>query len=293
MIRMNRTGAIAVAAAVALSWPLPARAGDLPESAFIDIEQRFEYREPSLIVYHEMEGFELPVLDYVEDMLFAAGIEPLPPGDGEAPATIRIALNGRAAGGMYLEPDKAYLYAGANLFGEIEVDGPDGARAAGEFSATVQRPFRITLNLGYEDPRNAPFMEALEQPGGFIEELCHALAGAWGVESILPSLREDNPAIRSATATALGHIGDRVAVPGLVEALHDRHERVRWEAAWSLGRIGDARAVPDLIDALDDDSHDVRWFSSWSLRAITGEDFGPDRDRWIGWWEDREPEAQG
>ena len=293
MTGMHRIGASALAAAVALSWSLPARAGNLPESALVEIEQRFEYREPSLIVYREMEGFELPVLDYVEDMLFAAGIEPLLPGDGEAAATVRVALVGRAAGGVYLEPDRAYLYTGADLAGEIEVVGPDGAHAAGEFSATVQRPFRIVLNLGYEDPENAPFMTALEQPGGFIEELCYALAGAWGVESILPSLFEHDPAIRSATATALGHIGDRAAVPGLIEALRDERERVRWEAAWSLGRIGDARAVPHLIDALDDESHDVRWFSSWSLRAITGEDFGPDRDRWIGWWKEREPDAQG
>jgi hypothetical protein len=259
------------------------RAQSLPETVLIDIAQSYEYRRPSLMGYVPIEGYELPVREYVEDMMFAAGIEPLYPGDEGAQAVIRIDLRGRAAGGTYLEPTKAYLYTGADIAGEIEVSGPGDILETGDFAATIQRPFRVTINLGFEDPSNAPFLPALEQAGGFIEELCYVMADAWGVEAILPSLFEHEASIRAGTATALGTIGDPAAVPHLLDALYDENERVRWETAWSLGRIGDPAAVPELIDALLDESQDVRWFASWSLRNITGEDFGLDHALWSDW----------
>jgi len=281
---------LALATSVVLSGNSLAQ---MPEAAVIEVDQTFEYREPSHITFIPIENFDLPVLDYVEDMFFAAGIEPLYPEDGDVGVTLRVERRGRASGGTYLEPSKAYLYTGANLSGEITITGPDGATASGEVVSTIQRPFDLTLNLGYEDPANAPFMRAFEQPSGFIEGLCYAMANAWGVESILPSLFEDEVAIRFATASALGTIGDPVAVPYLIDALDDEHDRVRWESAWSLGRIGDARAVPDLIEALTDGSQDVRWFASWSLRTITGMDLGTDHDTWLTWWESQEAPAQG
>ena len=281
---------LALATAVALSGIGHAQ---MPEAAVIEIDQTFEYRQPSHIMFIPIENFDLPVLDYVEDMFFAAGIEPMYPEDGDVGSTLHVEIRGRASGGTYLEPSKAYLYTGVDLAGEINITGPDGATASGVFTSTIQRPFQLTLNLGYEDPANAPFMRALEQPAGFIEQLCYAMASAWGVESILPSLLEDEAAIRFATASALGNIGDPIAVPDLIVALVDEHDRVRWESAWSLGRIGDVRAVSDLIEALKDKSQDVRWFASWSLRTITGEDLGTDYDTWLAWWESQEAPAQG
>ncbi|MBC6438841.1 MAG: HEAT repeat domain-containing protein [Rhodospirillales bacterium] len=282
-----------LAAALVMSTTGLSRAQVMPESVLINVDQRYEFRKPSLMEYDEIEGHELPVVEHIEDMLFAADIEPLLPGDGDAESTIQVEVRGQAIGGIYLEPGRAYLYTGANLAGEITIVATDGSVAARSFAATIQRPFDITLNLGYDDPANAPFRIALEQPGGFLEQICHAMAEAWGVESIMPSLHEDEPAIRYAVAAALGNIGDPIAVPDLIEALHDDHERVRWEAAWSLGRIGDVSAIPELIEALNDDSGDVRWFSSWSLRALTGEDFGSDYDAWIGWLETSEATARG
>ncbi len=263
-----------------------------PETAVIAVEQSYEYRRPSIMGYVPIEGFELPVLEYVEDMMFAAGIEPLYPDDEGAQATIRITLRGRASGGTYLEPTRAYLYTGADIAGEIAIAGPGETAADGSFTATIQRPFNIAINLGYEDPANAPFDQALRQAGGFIEALCYVLADAWGVEVILPSLFEHEPSIRAGAATALGTIGDPIAVPDLLDALYDENDRVRWETAWALGRIGDPIAVPELIDALLDESQDVRWFASWSLRTITGEDLGLDHEQWSAWLA-RQPEAQG
>lgn len=282
----------AVLAFGALITSSGAQSQDLPQSVLIEVEQVYEYRKPSLVGFITLENYDLPVLEYVEDMMFAADIEPLYRGDEGGEAVIRVSLRGRANGGTYLEPTKAFLYTGADITGDIEITGPGDTLVTAAFSSTIQRPFQLTINLGYEDPFNAPFGTALEQPGGFIQELCYALGMAWGAEAILPSLFEHEPTIRAGAATALGDIGDPVAVPDLLDALYDKENRVRWESAWSLGRIGDARAVPDLIDALRDESPDVRWFSSWSLRALTGEDFGLDHGLWSAWLS-QQPDMQG
>ncbi len=289
-----RGARLGLALALGAALIATARADALPAAAAIDIRQTVEYRRPSAIAFLPLEGYELPVLDYVEDILLAAGIEPVAGGEGQpGGATVAIALTARASGGLYPEHGMSYLYSGAEIAGEIAIDGPGDAHGAGQFSSVVQRPFRLTLNPGYERPANAPFLEAFEQPGGFIEGFCQALAAAWGTAAIVPALDEPRPAIRYAAATALGNTGDAAAIAPLARALADEHERVRWEAAWSLGRIGDAVAVPDLIAALRDPSQDVRWFASWSLRAITGEDIGPDYDLWSAWWESRGQPAQG
>jgi HEAT repeat protein len=45
-------------------------------------------------------------------------------------------------------------------------------------------------------------------------------------------------------------IGDRQAVPPLIQALGDGDRDVRAAACWALGEIGDGQAVPPLIQAL-------------------------------------------
>ena len=265
----------------------------LPESVLITINQTYEYRKPTLPTSQALEGFELPLLDYIEDMLFAAGIEPLDAANSGAAWDIRVSLRGRALGRLYYEFNKTYLYSGADLAGDVVVVGPGDAAGAWEFSSIIERPFEVEINRGYEHPGNAPFLEALVRPDGFLEALCHAMIDAWGVASVLPSLEEPSAPIRYSIVAALGTVGDPFAVPAVVEALEDEHDRVRWEAAWSLGLIGDRRAVPDLIEALKDPSQDVRWFASWSLRTITGGDIGPDYDLWSDWWSRHGEDAQG
>ena len=281
-----------VAAFGAAAALVPAAAGELPQAVRIEVEQLYEYRKPSQVAFDAIAGFELPVADYVEDMLYAAGVEPLLGDDpGEAGATVRIRLRGQALGSTYFEPVKAFLYTGAQLSGDVAVLQPGEAPVERSFAAEIQRPFQVSLNLGYEDPHNAPFQETLEQPGGFVLELAAALAEAWGTEAIVPSLFEGDPVLRYSVADLLGDIGDATVVPDLLETLADDHPRVRWESAWALGRIGAPEAVPDLIAALEDESEDVRWFSSWSLRTITGEDFGQDPVQWQAWWDEREADT--
>lgn len=270
----------------------PSAAAPLPELVRVVVDQSYEYRRPSLVTYEPLEGIELAVSDLVEDMLYAAGTDVLLEGDEGGPeATIRITVRGRAIGGSYLEPVRAYLYTGAEIRGEIVIERPGQPALTRSFFSDIQRPFRIAFNLGYEDPANAPYDDTLRQPGGFVRVLAAVVAEAWGLEAVTPSLFEADPALRYNVAGLLGDIGDASVVPDLVETLGDENARVRWEAAWSLGRIGDPVAIPDLIGALSDEAEDVRWFASWSLRTITGADYGADAEVWQAWYEENGEDA--
>ena len=279
-------------AGVALIDTGAAWAGGLPRALRVEVVQGYEYRRPSSVAHEPIPSLELSVLETVEDMLLAAGVEPLPPDTaGGGDGAVRVVLRGRAVGGTYMAPVSGYLYTGARIGGDIAVERSGRPTVLRDFASEVQRPFEVTLNLGYDDPANAPFDAALLRPGGFLDALTSALAQAWGLEMVTPSLDEADPALRRSVAAFLGDSGDPEAVPALLAALEDEEDRVRWEAAWSLGRLKDARALPALIDTLRDESEDVRWFSAWSLRHITGADPGSDHESWRAWFESREADA--
>ena len=282
---------LATAFAVQAFAPAAARA----DIVRVVIDQVYQYRKPSKITYEEIAGFELPILDLVEDMMFAADNDVIYVDDADpADAVITISVRGRALGSTYLEPVKSFLYTGAQIDGRVELEMADGASATSNFLSETQRQFRLTINLGYEDPRNAPLAKTLEQSGGFVESVARVMAAIWGIDSIVPSLYENEPTIRASVAKLLGDIGDSAVMPDLIDVLeYDDSERARWEAAWSLGRIGNEQAIPALIEALNDTSDDVRWFSSWSLRNITGEDYGPSYETWSDWWAGQELSVEG
>ena len=81
-------------------------------------------------------------------------------------------------------------------------------------------------------------------------------------------LKNPHPAMRAAAALGLGEIGDRAAVPFLVDALKDEQWLVRRDVATALGRIGDPRAVPALENALQDEETLVRSAAAEALQKI-------------------------
>jgi HEAT repeat protein len=74
--------------------------------------------------------------------------------------------------------------------------------------------------------------------------------------------------MRQAAARVLGQIGDRQAIPALIQALQDEDRDVRQAAAEALGQIGDPQAIPALIQALQDEDRDVRQAAAEALGQI-------------------------
>ena len=66
------------------------------------------------------------------------------------------------------------------------------------------------------------------------------------------------PAVRWLSAEALARLGDKRAVPVLVQALNDPHPSVRSFSAMALGALGEIQAVPALLRALHDPQLNVR-----------------------------------
>lgn len=78
--------------------------------------------------------------------------------------------------------------------------------------------------------------------------------------------------------------GDPVAVPRAVELLQDKDAYIWLNAALYLGACKRPEAVPYLIKALRHTAAGADPDTTRYLRAITGQDFGTDFDRWQQWW---------
>lgn len=75
--------------------------------------------------------------------------------------------------------------------------------------------------------------------------------GKAAVPSLINALRKGNPGIRTASAKALGRIGDSDAVPDLIDALNSVDEAISLATISALGEIGDNKAVQPLINKLN------------------------------------------
>lgn len=259
------------------------------------VAQKFAYRSPDQYPAVPIQNFELPFGKIAAEFLNAAGVRTVGPKAAQYDATLTITAEGLALGATY---DLAYtkpwcligenLYTGAILRGEITIEVPRMPLYSRSFLARRYPPLCVQLNLGFQNPRNAPFHDVIEWSGSFLSRLAEIIGNSYGAPPLLTVLAQGNESMRRAAAKRLGDLGDPVAGEGLVDSLGDRDKLVRRYAAWALGKIGDKRAVLALIIKIRDDDFDVRWFAQWALKQITRRDFGNDQHAWRQWWFEQE-----
>lgn len=93
-----------------------------------------------------------------------------------------------------------------------------------------------------------------------------------GQESVPPlcmTLSTSHPLIRGRVAEILGRLGDKRAVPSLLNALVGEFYTVRAQAAIALGQLRDLRAIPHLTEALKDKEPEVRAAASRGLAEFS------------------------
>ncbi len=97
-------------------------------------------------------------------------------------------------------------------------------------------------------------------------------ASADKIDDLTRTLMQDpSYKVRVQAALVLGKLGDRRAVPALIQALRDENETVRGVAATSLGRIGDRSAANALMTASTSDASEfVRSQARKALELIAG-----------------------
>ena len=81
-------------------------------------------------------------------------------------------------------------------------------------------------------------------------------------------MRSSDPRVRAAAAERLRQLGDRSALPLLLDALADPAAQVRVNATLALTEMRDPGAVEPLVALLKDD--DVRWHAAQALAEIGG-----------------------
>lgn len=95
---------------------------------------------------------------------------------------------------------------------------------------------------------------------------------------------------KRAAADALALIGEPALEP-LIQALADKNVHDHQGVAWALGKMGDRRAIPALIDLLSNG----RGYRDYERNAVgealyqlTGKMFGRDGEAWKNWWQEQE-----
>jgi len=99
------------------------------------------------------------------------------------------------------------------------------------------------------------------------------------VRALFAEARNDDPRVRRYLALALGRLGDREAVPALLEAARDEggqgrpvDPETRVYALWALGAIGDPAALPELGLRARDPDPGLRKTAVHALGAFAGEE---------------------
>jgi len=96
------------------------------------------------------------------------------------------------------------------------------------------------------------------------------------IPAILPLLKRDK--CRTTAFYTLGHLRAAEAFRPALAALDEPRELVRLRAAQLLGKLGDRRAIPDLIDRLNDEIYDVRYAAEDALVKFGQPSRAPLRD---------------
>jgi hypothetical protein len=267
-----------------------------------------------LVVEQSYPGIEgkspEPVAEAVQGILARLGVSGVSEGES-CDATLTVALTGKARGADYI--GAGHCYSGAEVSGEMVLTASE--RAPLTLPIDGKYPPPVMIASCPDEPTNAPFEKA------WMEALLEGLTHLWGpqvlirslgderawareivveelgeigpeegvVSALIQALEDRDGDVREAAAAALGEIGPYAveAVPALIVALGDDRIGVRRAAALALGEIGPgaSEAVPALIQALGDESSLMRQAAAKALRAITGQDFGEDVERWQQWWE--------
>jgi HEAT repeat protein len=144
-----------------------------------------------------------------------------------------------------------------------------GQAAYGLYTAIAINKEKIK---GSDFPAKAVAVYEKSRGDANVRQLLALTLGQLGDKVAVPALLEglkDAPVESKTNALwALGAIRDNAAVPGILELLHHEDVAVRRMAAYVLGSLKDERALKELRPLLEDRAPDVRWNAAIALAQM-------------------------
>ncbi len=143
-------------------------------------------------------------------------------------------------------------------------------------------------------PKQAPDLRYIRDltrdPESLIREQAVYILGELQDKNSVPDLialagREDSPRVQAELAKALNRAGDATALPVLEDIFNRSKENSASAALASLKAMAkfEKPAIPFLINSLDTKDRELNSAAAAYLKEITGEDFGPDKQKWTEW----------
>jgi hypothetical protein len=130
---------------------------------------------------------------------------------------------------------------------------------------------------------------ALAQPFPAVAPATAAASAVDEVETLLETARLGNETARRSAWRALGR---RLRDPRVAAQVHSLRARLSSSDASvatatlsALAELRDPSFVPAIIDRLESEDEHVALAARSTLLALTGDDLGPKRRRWLDWWE--------
>ena len=245
-------------------------------SVLLIVEQTYIYTPRTVYRKDPIEGYQLPFARVARYILEDAGLQVVEPDDPATATdiTLKITTQGRAIARLYLDGVKEFLFSGAEIIGDITFTAPGMIPWSTEFRSQYGPPLRLQLNLGFDKPEGAPFMEAFNGATSFVARFMTLVGNIYGAPPLIIALGDGNASVRLYAARTLGTIPGDAVSDALIEALSSSDYRLRKEAAWSLGQLRETRAGPALTLALKDPDSDVRWFAAWALDRMVDDKNG-------------------
>jgi HEAT repeat protein len=167
----------------------------------------------------------------------------------------------------------------------------DGRSVVGPFGTSTVDELAVKALAQIGEPARQALLDALKTKSardlGSVMMALGKLQETRAVELILPYL--DGPEAVWAVA-ALGDMGDRRAVPPLLEMLPAKDGPMGVVEA--LGKLGDLRAVEPLMQLLREDGDQEHTSASKALFKLTGQRF-KNRKEAAAWWQQNKDRLKG
>jgi len=159
--------------------------------------------------------------------------------------------------------------------------------ALGHPSPIVARAAAVSLGRLGDARAAVPLGLALRRPRVALAaaRALGRLRARAGVSHALRALRKRrlSPEVMKALFWAVGEMGGRDALFGLLPFLKDSDPKVVVWAAAALGRTHNVEAGEALLEALKRDEPEVKEMAAWALQEISGQPLGQDVERWEQW----------